>query len=136
MKVYGIPKAALWDEIHVALKCFTQKLGWSLEYHLPSDFSVAVFADDLLDNLERQAGMEGMLWYDNDATHSLAQKIKQAAAHYEVKFGRRATVCWVSEQEFDEQTQVSGIYLRGVNYIQPNHVVVGVGEERRGETMN
>ncbi|MCB0168632.1 MAG: hypothetical protein KDI79_30675 [Anaerolineae bacterium] len=37
----------LWQEFLTALECFCDGVGWSVEYHLPSDSSCAIFADAL-----------------------------------------------------------------------------------------
>lgn len=73
---------------------------------------------------------EGLLWFDNDPKRKLADKINQAATRYQVKFGRRPTLCYLNIQEFDGQTEeVGGVQLRSASNVRPHHFWIGVESE-------
>jgi hypothetical protein len=73
---------------------------------------------------------EGLLWFDNDPKRKLSDKVGQAATRYQVRFGRRPTTCYLSEQDFDGKTEeVNGIRLRPVPNVRPHHFWVGVEQE-------
>lgn len=40
--------ASVWFAFVSAIEQFCAEQGWSVEYHLPTDFSIAIFADALL----------------------------------------------------------------------------------------
>jgi hypothetical protein len=71
--------------------------------------------------------MKGLLWFDNDTDRSLVDKVSQATARYQQKFGLRPTHCFVNEVDFDGQTQeVNGVQLIGVANVLRHHFLVGV----------
>ena len=73
---------------------------------------------------------EGLLWFDKDPRHKLADKIKQAATRYQVKFGRRPTICYLNAADFDKQAdEINGIRLRAAPNIQRHHYWIGVENE-------
>ncbi|MFN8453548.1 MAG: hypothetical protein U0401_02575 [Anaerolineae bacterium] len=70
---------------------------------------------------------EGLLWFDNDPKHKLADKVGQAAARYQVRFGRRPTLCYLNERDFAGETEeMNGIRLRPAPYVRPHHLWIGV----------
>ena len=73
---------------------------------------------------------EGLLWFDNDPKHNLVHKVGQAAARYQARFGRRPTLCYLSESDFTAETdEVIGIRLRPATYVRPHHLWIGVEQE-------
>lgn len=73
---------------------------------------------------------EGLLWFDNDPKHNLADKVGQAAARYQARFGRRPTLCYLNACDFVSQTdEVNGIRLRSTTYVRPHHLWIGVEQE-------
>jgi hypothetical protein len=70
---------------------------------------------------------EGLLWFDNDPRRKLADKIGQAATRYQVKFGRRPTVCYLNVAELNGQPgEIKGIRLRAVPNVLRHHFWIGV----------
>jgi hypothetical protein len=73
---------------------------------------------------------EGLLWFDNDPKRNLADKISQAATRYQVKFGRRPTLCYLNAQEFDGRfEEIGGVRLRPASHVRPHHMWIGVESE-------
>jgi hypothetical protein len=66
---------------------------------------------------------EGLLWFDDDPRRRLKEKILQAAARYQRKFGAAPDVCYVSAQTFEQ----AGDFLPShqSNGGLPSHVVSG-----------
>jgi hypothetical protein len=79
---------------------------------------------------EEKKMKEGLLWFDNDPQLKLADKIGRAASRYQVRFGRRPTVCYVNSEDFETQTEeINGIRLRPAVDIRRHHFWVGVEQE-------
>ena len=73
---------------------------------------------------------EGLLWFDNDPNRKLADKINRAVTRYQVRFGRRPTTCYLSERDFDGQTEeIQGVRLQPAANVRPHHFWVGVEQE-------
>jgi hypothetical protein len=73
---------------------------------------------------------EGLLWFDNDPRRKLTDKIGQASTRYQVKFGRRPTVCYVNEADLAVQVkEVKGIRLQAVSNVLRHHLWVGVDND-------
>lgn len=73
---------------------------------------------------------EGLLWFDNDPKHNLADKVGQAAARYQARFGRRPTLCYLNDGDLVGGTEeVNGIRLRPTTYVRPHHLWIGVEPE-------
>ncbi len=69
----------------------------------------------------------GLLWWDN-SPKPLAEKINDAAARYEQKFGIKPDTCFVNPKDLPNVTAVEGIQIKTKMTIQPNHVWLGVSE--------
>lgn len=69
---------------------------------------------------------EGMLWFDNDTRRKLADKINQAAARYQSKFGQRPTVCYINPADFGDYA--GSIEVRTANNILRYHIWIGVNQ--------
>lgn len=73
---------------------------------------------------------EGLLWFDNDPARKLADKVNRAATRYQVRFGRRPTICYVNNQDFDGQLEeIQGVRLRPATDVRRHHFWVGVEQE-------
>jgi hypothetical protein len=73
---------------------------------------------------------EGLLWFDNDSRRNLADKIGQAASRYQVRFGRKPTVCYLNVADLKGQVdEVKGIRLQAVSNVLRHHFWVGVDNE-------
>lgn len=65
-----------------------------------------------------------LLWQDIDPKKAPAQKIAEACAHYQQKYGVEATVCLVNQ--LWAGVQVNGLDVRVESHVRPNTVWVGV----------
>ena len=70
---------------------------------------------------------EGLLWFDNNPQHKLADKISQAAARYQDRLQHRPTVCYLNANEFDKNVEiVDGILIKPSPRVLPHHLWIGV----------
>jgi hypothetical protein len=70
---------------------------------------------------------EGLLWFDNNPRRKLVDKIDQAATRYQVKFGRKPTVCYLNVADLNGQSdEVTGIRLQAVPNVLRHHLWIGV----------
>lgn len=88
----------------------------------------------------------GMLWFDDNKTRDLADKINRANVHYQEKYGIEPDICYVhpsmieeymrqviaSGQTIDEKTDVlkgeaviQGIAVKPSNTVLPHHLWIG-----------
>ncbi|MBN1219238.1 MAG: hypothetical protein JXM69_09950 [Anaerolineae bacterium] len=73
---------------------------------------------------------EGLLWFDNDPRRKLSDKIGQAVTRYQVKFGRRPTVCYLNVAELNgESGEIKGIRLQPASNVLRHHFWIGVENE-------
>lgn len=73
---------------------------------------------------------EGLLWFDNDPKRNLADKISRAAGRYQVRFGRKPTMCYLNIADLETNVEeVDGIYLRPASDVRPHHFWIGVEHE-------
>jgi hypothetical protein len=72
----------------------------------------------------------GMLWFDNNPTRTLAQKIEEAAAYYQKKYGTTPNLAFVHPwmQTPGSSNNVDGIEVKTSKSILPNHIWIGIGE--------
>ncbi len=70
---------------------------------------------------------EGLLWFDNNPSRKLADKVKQAANCYKTKLKKKPTVCYINANQFDTSVdKINGIRLKPAINIQPHHFWIGV----------
>ncbi len=70
----------------------------------------------------------GMLWFDDGPT-SLKDKVSQAAAFYEQKFGEKPTHCLVHPNTLNgSEGDVGGVSVRKARNVMPNHYWIGIEE--------
>lgn len=81
----------------------------------------------------------GLLWYDDTASRSLADKVARAAAQYELKFGQTPTVCFVNPAmlngngKLKDELRAGAVRIETLRSVLPHHFLVGVEETRRGK---
>ena len=67
-----------------------------------------------------------LLWFDNDKTRSLQEKIIRAGNFYFKKYQTIPTRCQVNPADFDKNTHVEGIKIEASKTIMPNHFWIGL----------
>lgn len=73
---------------------------------------------------------EGLLWFDNDPTVQLKDKIQQAAQRYRLRLKRSPTVCYLNTEQFSSDLEtVNGITVKPASYIRPHYLWIGVESE-------
>ncbi|MDY7076951.1 MAG: hypothetical protein SXV54_08505 [Chloroflexota bacterium] len=77
----------------------------------------------------------GLLWFDDDPRKQLEEKVQRAASHYERKYGRLPTLCFVHPSVFSDNgkhpvKKVSGVEVRAGHSVLPDHFWLGVGEDK------
>ncbi len=77
----------------------------------------------------------GMLWFDNDAQRSLAEKVSRAAEFYYKKYERKASLCYVHpdmvtdiERAEDVRYMAEEVEIRTTPTVLPNHFWIGCKE--------
>lgn len=84
----------------------------------------------------------GLLWFDDDPSRGLEEKVLRAAQHYERKYGRRPDLCLVNPRALDgsgdaqhaQPTQASGglraggVAIEGRLSVLPHHFWLGMAE--------
>jgi len=74
---------------------------------------------------------EGLLWFDNNSQRKLADKVGQAATRYQVRFGRRPTICYINEADLDSpHDEIKGIRLQPVSNVLRHHLWIGVDNDK------
>ena len=74
---------------------------------------------------------EGLLWFDNDPNRALGDKIKRAAARYQVRLQHKPTICYLSAKEFNPEVgEIQGIQLKPAPNIQPHYFWLGVEQQQ------
>jgi hypothetical protein len=75
----------------------------------------------------------GLLWYDDTATRTFADKVLRAAARYAEKFGQPPTVCFVNPATLNgNAVEVGAVRIETARTVLPHHFLVGVEEKRNG----
>jgi hypothetical protein len=72
----------------------------------------------------------GMLWFDNDKTRTLQEKIERAAAYYRQKYDAAPTACYINPAALDNgaEFQVNSVAVLPLKIVLPHHFWVGVEE--------
>ncbi len=72
----------------------------------------------------------GMLWFDSNDQRDLEAKLRRAVQHYQAKYGRRPTVCYVHPSAMLGQRKgIAGLDMRTANTVLPHHFWLGEGED-------
>ena len=76
---------------------------------------------------------EGLLWFDKDPQRKLTDKVDQAAAHYQAKFGYKPDTCFFNPTDLNGEngTEVNGIRLRTASNVLRYHLWIGVENKGR-----
>jgi len=73
----------------------------------------------------------GMLWFD-DSPNSLREKVSQAVAFYQDKFGEKPTHCLVHPSTLNgSEGVIAGVQVREARNVMPNHYWIGIDEKAR-----
>ena len=73
---------------------------------------------------------EGLLWFDNDPRRKLVDKISRAATRYQMRFGRKPTICYLNVADLNGQSdEIKDIRLQAVSNVLRHHFWVGVDNE-------
>jgi len=69
----------------------------------------------------------GMLWFNNDPNTSLAQKIAEAMAYYQKKYGLAPDLCLVNPSMLTGANLpgIEGITVRPYRPVLPGHIWIG-----------
>ena len=87
----------------------------------------------------------GLLWFDDDPRKQLEEKVQRAATHYEHKYGRAPTLCFVHPSVLDgngalakrrklgkrSSVKAGGVEIRIGRSVLPNHFWLGIAEDKR-----
>ena len=80
----------------------------------------------------------GLLWFDDDPRKQLEEKVQRAATHYEHKYGRAPTLCFVHPSVLDGNgngkrgsVKAGGVEIRIGRSVLPNHFWLGIAEDKR-----
>jgi hypothetical protein len=68
---------------------------------------------------------EGLLWFDDNKTRTVAAKVDMAMKRYQQKYGRMPTVCYAHPVTLDGQ-DVSIFKILPLKSVLPNHFWLGV----------
>ena len=69
---------------------------------------------------------EGLLWFDDTANRSLADKVTRAAAQHFKKYQRKPTLCYVNPAAIGEQNlTVNGVQVLPALRVLPDHFWIG-----------
>lgn len=67
----------------------------------------------------------GMLWFDDDSSTTLAEKIVRASSYYADKYGKPPNHCFLRTQGSDE-FNLDGIAIETSSAVLPDHFWLGV----------
>ncbi len=71
----------------------------------------------------------GMLWFDNDKTTDLPNKVARAAAYYQKKYGETPNLCYVHPQTVTgTQLEHCKVEVKTSETILPYHFWIGVAK--------
>jgi hypothetical protein len=70
----------------------------------------------------------GMLWFDNDKTRTLAEKIERAVAYYKAKYGEPNCCCVNPAALNGVELEPDGVTVCAMRTVLPHHFWVGVEE--------
>lgn len=71
----------------------------------------------------------GMLWFDDDKTRKLEEKVQRAVDHYLKKYGQKPTLCFVNPSTLNGGPDLlAGVQMRKSRSVMPNHFWIGYDE--------
>jgi hypothetical protein len=65
--------------------------------------------------------ISGRMYFDDDRLKPLEEKLRQFAAMYQEKMGRRPVLCLVSLEQYIEKNEIDGITVLPARHIRPNN---------------
>ena len=76
----------------------------------------------------------GLLWLDNDSRRGVEDKVKQAANHYQKKYGYKPNVCFVHPSMLvgngkQKPLRIDQVEVRSVRSMLPDHFWLGVEDD-------
>lgn len=73
----------------------------------------------------------GLLWFDDNKSRSLAEKVARAAAYYQQKYAIAPTLCYVHPSTLNgAEFKANGVEVRAAPTVLPNHFWIGVEEKK------
>ena len=85
----------------------------------------------------------GMLWFNNDKTMTLEQKIKQAVDYYQKKYGRVPNLVLIHPSVMEENRRQFKVFaptttgtlsneltIRPYRPVLPGHIWIGIADEK------
>lgn len=70
----------------------------------------------------------GMLYFDNEKTTTLQQKIIKARDYYVKKYGRTPNLCMVNPAAF-EPMEIEGLTIKAYRPVLPGHLWIGIEDK-------
>jgi hypothetical protein len=75
---------------------------------------------------------EGWLWFDNDQSRTVEEKVRRAAERYREKFGRVPNTCYVHPQAIDDkELQCGSVRVVAARHVLLHHFWLGVAASHR-----
>ena len=77
---------------------------------------------------------EGLLWFDDNPTRPVSDKIERAVQRYQQKYGHTPDVCYVHESEIRAQLKegelslAEGVKVLPAKSVLPHHFWLGMAE--------
>ena len=74
----------------------------------------------------------GMLWFDDSSTRSIEERIQRAVAHYQGKYGKPPTLCYVHPSMLDgDSLNTANVEVHTANTVLPHHFWLGHDDGKR-----
>ena len=76
----------------------------------------------------------GLLWFDDDPRKQLEEKVQRAVTHYERKYGRSPTLCFVHPSALNgngrrEVKKTGGVEIHSRQSVLMDHFWLGVADD-------
>ena len=72
----------------------------------------------------------GMLWFDNNSTRNLSQKVDRAVEYYRSKYGTAPTTCLVNPKMLaDQEAKGCSLDIEPNPIVLHHHLWIGTAEE-------
>lgn len=75
----------------------------------------------------------GMLWFDEDKSQAVKERIERAAAYYCKKYGRTASLCFMNSITVGKETipsHIGSIRVQTSPLVLQDHFWIGVDEKK------
>ncbi len=76
----------------------------------------------------------GLMWLD-DSGRPWEEKVRQAVARYEDRFGKTPELCLVHKALLPEGCRLDRVEVRPVAHVSPHHFWVGIEREARAAVV-